>query len=176
MANGNVVENKLLDWIGVARAQLEAAAANLETAQEEFDKATSVMEAIAQVLEFGRSLEQGQADDMIGIPLTEIVQQKSHMDALKLIAKHRGGMVKTSEAANILRASGRSKAKQRSLYSNLYHLMTDSNQWEADGKGAFKLNWHWGQGQEEFPIGEVESDSDELTIRRDAISHPSNRR
>ena len=169
MTTTNVAENKLLDWADTARRQLKEAEDSLSQAQEAYEVAKAYVDAIQMTLEFGRGLEHNQSSTVAGVSLSAIAAQDSHMDALKLIARHGDGLVRTSEAANALKLSGRSQAKRRSLYSNLYHQMEQSDEWEPAGKGMWRLknSWSWDAPESDFPDGESEQD-DETSGERKA--------
>ncbi|MDA0264126.1 MAG: hypothetical protein O3A93_13040 [Chloroflexi bacterium] len=138
MTTNNLAEAKLLEWAENALKQMEDAAVDLEDAQRAFETAKANLDAIQKAIEYGRSLVHPDAPD---IPLSKIAEASSHNEALVIMARHGDGWVKTADAADLIKASGRSKAKRRSLYSNLYHLMSNSEDWEPgkQGQGRFKF-------------------------------------
>lgn len=173
-------ENKLVDWLDLARARLQNAERALAKAQDAYEQVKADVDAIQRTLDFGRTAIE--VPSGVDVPLSVIAKQKSHMDALKLIAKNGNGRVKTTDAANAFKAAGRSKAKRRSLYSNLYHLMWDSVEWEREGEGLFRLRGTPDRSASESPfpngreVAEPKEDGppsdgagDEVTIRRTAI-------
>ncbi len=139
MTTSNAAENKLLDWIDIASRELEGAQTALEDAQVAYNAAATDLTSLKRSLEFGRSREATGSSGIAGVTLAAIAAEETHMDALKLVADRCGGVVRTAEAVNAIKASRRSNAKRRSLYSNLYHLMLDSDEWTREGQGAFRL-------------------------------------
>ena len=65
---------------------------------------------------------------------------RTHKEALRFIAEHRnGGIVRYSEARDLIIAAGLSEGKSRNVGSHVYRLMHDSDEWEKVSPGVFRL-------------------------------------
>ncbi len=63
------------------------------------------------------------------------------LDALKVIAQENGGILRITEVRPIFISHGLSKGDPRHVYGHIYHILSDSDEFEFMGKGtgSFRL-------------------------------------
>ena len=69
----------------------------------------------------------------------ELADSGSQRQALYAIAYRNGGIVRVSQAAELIIAAGLSQSSKNVLFSTLWKAMNDSDNWEYVAPGTFRL-------------------------------------
>ena len=70
--------------------------------------------------------------------VTELAQCRTIMDGLRFIAARDGGFIQVSSAAREIIRAGLSQAQMMSCYSNCWHMMDISDEWEWVQPGLYR--------------------------------------
>lgn len=66
-------------------------------------------------------------------------KRKTQYDYLVDFAKSNGGVVRVSDARDMFVNLGITKSDQRTVYTNIHHLLRTSDEFEPSGRGEFSL-------------------------------------
>ena len=92
----------------------------------------------------------------------------THLEALKAIAREKGGRVSTREARDIFVVIGLTKGKPRNVNSSIHQMLTKSGEFERVSPGVYKLiDQRAPNSQRSLPDVEVDSATSQIATDDD---------
>ena len=123
-SNVRAIRDKLL-------AQRNTLVHDLERVQSDLQVAERMMTLLAN--------EQNPNGHGPAITVEDVQHCRTQKDLAKRFAELNGGVVRIKEAGRLAFETGRWQAKQTSLNSTLYNLISNSPEWEWEAPGTFRL-------------------------------------
>lgn len=135
MVVSDSTKSKLLDLV----ADLRSGKVRLEKQMHELDEKIAAVQTTLQLL-VGSDLDKSTSQlEMAMVSDSELATTRSLPEALKLMASRNEGQVRPTRAADLLIRAGRSRGKRRNLIASLYAHMKNSDDWEWESPGVFRL-------------------------------------
>lgn len=123
----NDMNNKVVNEISELIAKLQAKRTELD---EKIRAAELTLETYLEDKELSRILSSIDPRELEGL---------KQYEALKKIATLNGGVVRVAEAKRLLLAAGLSKARPQNLVSHIHNLLKESDEFEWESRGTFRL-------------------------------------
>jgi hypothetical protein len=119
-------------------ADLRSRKERLETALAETEADIDAAERFLLLLAGSMGNEEAEPQHVIGPD--DIASCKTQRSALYEIAKRNKGIVKVTDAGNLIQEAGLSAGKTASVIATIHNFMSESDDWEWIEPGSFRLS------------------------------------